>query len=94
MTALPIALSAALPLRILELRERGGPTDCDIEHARAFASDLGAHGDVLQFGGGKKGDVARLFSGLVNAVAVLAFCPGGIRIFGAHYEGRPGWRGE
>ena len=84
---LKIALSAAVPLRILELRSKGGPDDVDLDFARGFAHVLGEKGDILQYRGKKKGETAEIFNGLARAIAVLSFCPGGIKVFGEHWVG-------
>lgn len=89
---LSIALSAAVPLWIMKFVRAGGPSDADYEAAVAFALTLAEKGDVLLFGrGGRRvppgePSVADLFNGLARSVAVLAFCPGGITVFGQHYE--------
>lgn len=83
---LPLTLSVAVPLRVVEYQRRGGPTDADRERVREFASVLGAKGDILQFGGGKPGEVAEVFNGLADALAVLAFQPGGVHAFGHHFQ--------
>lgn len=83
--ALPIALSASIPLKIADINLRGGPTKQDFDRARSFADVLATQGDVLMFGG-KKGEAAKLFNELAFACAVCAFIPGGITIFGDHYE--------
>lgn len=88
-STLPIFIAAAVPLHILELLRQGGPADLDYESARAFASDLGERGDVLLYGG-KKGEAAALANQLAHAIAVLAFLPGGITIFGQHFGVRKG----
>lgn len=85
--ALPIALSAAVPLRIHELRRRGGPSPADFDEARAFGAELGERGDVLLYRG-KPGESAELFNKLSHAIAVLAFCPGGVTVFGEKYEAK------
>lgn len=72
--------------RIREMEERGGPDEEDWKAAAEFGQVLAEKGDVLLFGG-KKGEAAGLFNGLAHAVTVLSFCPGGITIFGQHYEG-------
>lgn len=51
---LAIALSAAVPLRIVELKSRGGPQESDWHAVRDFAPMLASKGDTLQYGG--KGD--------------------------------------
>lgn len=53
-------------------------------HAQAWANTIAYSGDALQFGG-KKGEAAPLFVQLVQAVAHLAFAPGGVEIFGEKY---------
>lgn len=83
--ALEICLSAAVPLWIDDLKQKGGPDDRDRELAQEYGSILAEKGDVLQFGG-KKGEAADLFNKLAHAVAVLAFQPGGIRVFGMEFK--------
>lgn len=81
-------VACSVPLRIGELQAQGGPSDLDIELAHNYANVLAAHGDVLLYGGEKSGEAARLANGLAHAVAVLAFHPGGIQIFGQHFEAK------
>jgi len=86
---LSIALSAAVPLHILELQAKGGPDADDLKKAWAMSAVLGERGDVLLFGGGKKGkkgEVAEIFNGLARALAVLSYVPGGVTLFGSHWE--------
>jgi hypothetical protein len=83
---LAIALSAAVPLHIMGFQAAGGPTFEDFGRAQQFSSELGERGDVLLFGGGRKGEAAKLFNETARALAVLAFVPGGVTIFGQHYE--------
>lgn len=86
---LAIALSAAVPLRILMMEAKGGPDDFERKEATAFSDVLGEKGDRLLFrSAGKPGEAADLFNQLARAIAVLAFCPGGVNCFGAHYEGK------
>lgn len=83
---LAVAMWAAIPLRIMELQARGGPSDADWGGLGAVAQDLAEHGDLLLYRGGKKGQSADLFNATAQAIAVLAFLPGGITIFGSHYQ--------
>jgi len=85
---LTLTLMAAVPLRIAEIRKRGGPTDADFQRAKDFSLVLAEKGDILQFGGGKKGEVAVLFNRLADALAVMAFVPGGVRFDGQHWESK------
>lgn len=82
---LAIAVSAAVPLLILEYRAAGGPTDDDRERARRAAQVVAEKGDVLQYRG-RSGEAAAVFNALVDGLAVLAFCPGGVRFCGHHFE--------
>jgi hypothetical protein len=102
---LAIALSAAVPLHIFELEARGGPTPDDLERTRGFADVLAEKGDILQFtsprrkaGKGKKAGgetdrdrmgTADVFNGLARAIAVMAYCPGGVKAFGSHWKAGP-----
>lgn len=81
-------VSASVPLRIMAiLKEYGEPTDRHWEEARDFADVLGEKGDVLLFGG-KKGEAASLANTLAQAIAVMSFLPGGIRVFGQRFEAK------
>ncbi|GHO98662.1 hypothetical protein KSF_087100 [Reticulibacter mediterranei] len=76
---LQTSLSAAVPLRVLDYYEQGGPTAADVEAARVYGRDaLAPHGDLLLFRSRKEGETAALFNGLAKALAVLAFLPGGV----------------
>ena len=83
---LRIALSAAVPLRIMALRARGGPSDFDVKMVREASQLLGEKGDLLMFRGRKHGETAKVFSVLAESLAVLAFCPDGVTFFGEHWE--------
>jgi hypothetical protein len=76
----------AVTLQIWMLQERGGPSAEDMKKAQETSDKLGEHGDILIYGGGKKGECADLFNRTAHAVAVLSFVPGGVEIFGAHFE--------
>ena len=59
---LAIALSAAVPLRVLGLYERQGPDEKDLEAARQAGTLLASKGDVLLFGSQVRGETAELFN--------------------------------
>ncbi len=44
------------------------------------------HGDNILFKSKKKGDTAKAFNELAKGVTVLSFAPGGVTIFGMHFE--------
>lgn len=74
---LPIALSAAVPLKIADLA--GYSPDARALLARDSADTIAAHGDDLQYGGK---DCAPTFAALVRGLAVGAYQPGGITFAG------------
>ncbi len=82
----------AVFLRIVEMERRGGPTDEDLQRASETADMLGEQGDVLIHGGGKPGQCADLFNRTAHAIAVLAFAPGGVELFGTRFEAKVGER--
>jgi hypothetical protein len=79
-------LECGVPMRIAEIRSRGGVTPREMNSARELAIDLGSCGDKLLFGSKKKGEVASLMNRLIFAIAVGAFQPGGVTVFGVHFE--------
>ena len=83
---LAIAMGAAVPLHIMQLQAKGGPDAADMKKAQETSDMLGERGDVLLHGGGKKGESSDLFNRTAHTVALLAFVPGGIDIFGQHFE--------
>src|SRR5262245_16521250 len=88
-------LEASVPFRMLDLAAQGGPTEADWAEARAFADVLAFEGDAVLFRGHKKGDTARVMRGLIRALAVMAFVPGGVSAWGLHFDaGMPDSSGE
>lgn len=84
--SLPYMMALAVPLHIILLKQKGGPQPDDYKKAQETSDMLGERGDVLLCGGGKKGECADLFNRMAHAVAVLAFVPGGVTVFGGHWE--------
>jgi hypothetical protein len=87
---LKMSLGVAVPLRVaeLELMTRG-EVFAEMEARRDEWSELiASRADILLYGGGKKGDVARVHTALVNALAHLAFAPGGVEFMGMRFEAR------
>ena len=84
-------MKMAVFFRVEELKAGGGPTAADMKQAQETSDILGERGDILLHGGGKKGECAEIFNRTAHAVAVLAFVPGGVEIFGTRFEanGRP-----
>ena len=80
------SLDCAVPLRIHELQE------CDWDYLQLRIGELqkvlAEKAEYILFTGQKKGDTAQAFNSLAEAIACLAFVPGGIRIFGRHWEAK------
>ena len=83
---LPEMMGMAVFLRIKTLEQRGGPGAEDMARLMETSDMLGEHGDVLIYGGGKPGQCADLFNRTAQDIAVLAFVPGGVEIFGTKFE--------
>lgn len=81
-----IALSATVPLWIMEIKTAGGVTADDISFAHNFARVPGEKGDILQYKSKKAGKSAKVFNGLARALAIMSFCPGGVKFRGEHWE--------
>lgn len=86
---LAISLWPAITLRIIEMKERGGPSEVDRQRAQEASNLLGEHGDLLMFSGKpRKGGIttAKVFNETSHAIAVLSFCPGGVTVFNNTYD--------
>ena len=79
-------IAPAVFLRIVEMEKLGGPTPEDMKKVQETADMLGERGHVLLHGGGRKGECADLFNRTAHAIAVLAFAPGGVELFGTRFE--------
>lgn len=78
-------LAVAVPAQIEELEKVSGPTLDDFVGLGEFSSLLGEKGDILLFGGGKAGLQQQLADKLARAIAIMAYTPGGVRVFGQYF---------
>lgn len=93
-TTLPllrIALSAAVPLWIGKLKTRQWSEL--MERRDKCVEMIASHGDNILYRSKKPGQTAEAFNALAEAIAILSFAPGGVRVFGlefwaSHPEGR------
>lgn len=76
-------LSLAVPLLIMDLQRQGGPTEHQIAEMRRRGI---VSADYMLFGS-EPGEAAELVTQLAEAIAVLAFAPGGIEVFGFKFVG-------
>lgn len=94
--ALATCLEAAVPLWILRIKDRqpgrnGKPDAGDYEWMRQLndpklGDDFCLRLEYVLFRGPKKGDTARAFNELARCISIMAFCPGGITVFGRRWE--------
>jgi len=81
-----IALNAAVPLRIEELRHKPIAEILDPERLNSIQRTLDEAREDVLFGG--KG-CAEGFNAVADAIARLAFMPGGVDFMGMHFEEVP-----
>jgi len=79
-------LEAMVPLAIQTIKDSGGITDEHINRARSIAWEIAEHGDIILYKSDKKGETAKRINQLVEGLAILAFCPGGVTFMGLHFS--------
>lgn len=78
------ALEAAAILEGLELLKQGGPTEEQVDAARAKLA-AAPYADVLMFGG-DSGQLRAAFAANAEALAVLSHAPGGVKFAGGRID--------
>ena len=81
---LTTSLQVAVPLWQAQLKTV--PMDQLLVKVREAGQLIAENGDKLLYGSKVKGETATLFNKTAEAVAVLSFLPGGITLFGQHWE--------
>lgn len=83
-TLLVTTLQLAVPLWIEELRHQSW--EHILARAKVCSQVVAEKGDVILFKSKKKGESAEAFNRLAEGIACLSFCPGGVKIWGEHWE--------
>ena len=83
---LPLALSAAVPLRVCMIYQRNGPTRADWGKLQRIGRLLTEQGHALLFRSSQIGETADVFNNLAEALAILSFFPAGISFGEQHFE--------
>jgi hypothetical protein len=84
---LQAARSAAVPLRIAELRHL--PVEDLLVRAREVAQVIAEKGDIILYRSKKKGETAAAFAKLAEGLACCALvAEGGVRFLGLHFEAK------
>lgn len=78
------SLELAVPLWIVELQ--GHEWEYLRERAEICAQYIAEKGDIILYKSKKKGETAQAFNRLAEGVAILSFAPGGVKLFGCHFE--------
>lgn len=88
---LAVMLDVSVPLKLMQLQERGGPNAEDWAKLREFHHVLldmpSAAESLVVRGTYKKGLPVEMFNRLTHAIAVMSFIEGGIHFAGRHYDG-------
>jgi hypothetical protein len=80
---LRIALATAVPFWIMRVRNRPHYRQ---ERASQCAAIIAEKGDIILYKSKKKGETAKAFNALAEALAIGAFVPGGISFAGLTWE--------
>lgn len=81
-----VHLEAGVPEEIYRIERNSGISTADFERVRDNALYLAAHGDAILYH--TKGKSAPAMTRLIESIAVLSYCPGGITTFGLHFDGQ------
>jgi uncharacterized protein YqjF (DUF2071 family) len=81
---LPVALAAAVPLWAHQLKQK--PWAEIQARLPELSNIISEKGDIILYRSNKKGETAKAFNALAEAIAALSFAPGGVRAFGQHWE--------
>lgn len=77
-------LQLAVPLWIDQLRKYDW--NYVLGRVKECSQFIAEHGDNILCRSKKKGESAKAFNYLAEGIACLAFCPGGVKMFGEHWE--------
>lgn len=83
---LMVSLCVAVPMWIDRLRLLGDDELIEIVKKEDISQVIAEKGDILQYGGGKKGEVARAFNSMARGLAIMSFFPGGVTFCGEKFE--------
>ena len=79
-------LNFSVYLRIMKLKEKGGPQKADFDRIQSYEQLLGEKGNFLWSKSPRKGETAKVANAVADVIAVLSFLPDGVTVFGFHWE--------
>lgn len=83
---LKLTLEVAVPLWIDKLQKQLW-SEVMVRKDEA-AQTVAEKGDIILYKSKKPGQTAKAFNALAEGVAILAFAPGGVKVFGLHFEAK------
>jgi hypothetical protein len=81
---LQATLEIAVPMWMERLRLQG--EEYRAARAHALADVIAEKGDIILYRSKKTGESATAFNALAEGIAALSFQPGGVTVFGLHFE--------
>lgn len=80
------SMSAAVPLWIVKIKDT--PWSELQQWMKENGEVISFESDCLFNGRGAPGQVAKVFNALAKGIAILSYCPGGVRPFGMEFDAR------
>lgn len=77
-------LQLAVPMHVWQLQKLTPEEVASV--AKDAAPLIAFKGDILLYGGGRKGEAAEVFNATARGIAALSLLPGGVTLFGIHWE--------
>ena len=85
-TLLPEFVAVFVPMAIAEYQRQGGPSPFEFNLARDHWQRVLDEGEGTELFFLQQGKTAKTAGNLVRLIACMAFAPGGITVFGSHFE--------
>ncbi len=88
-------VETCVPLMVYEILRSGGIDERHLARAKEHGQAIAEHGDALLYREGttrnKEGQInnigtAEMVNKLVEGLAILSFCPGGVTFLGLHFD--------
>lgn len=80
-----LTLALGVPIEIDNLRKSGGPNDYQMDAAHEYITHQRL-GEAIMYCA--KNETRESMRVLIEIVAILAFCPGGVSVCGLHFEAK------
>lgn len=81
-----MTLELAVPMWVEKIKSYNLPLEAFEARRLKCSQHIAEHGDNIMFRSKKKGDTARAFNRLAEALAICSFAPGGVTFAGMKWE--------